>query len=80
MGETSGALHRTTLARAGLPVFATPDQAVQGFEHLVRDRKNREAARELPASAVLTIEPERGWVRRRFGPGPRRRHAVLRPG
>jgi acetyltransferase len=66
MGETTGAMHRTVLARAGLPVFATPDQAVQGFEHLVRDRRNREAARELPASTVLTIDPERDWVRRRF--------------
>ena len=38
MGETTGALHRATLARAGMPAFATPDQAVRGFEHLVRDR------------------------------------------
>jgi acetyltransferase len=66
MGETTGAVHRATLAHAGLPVFATPDQAVQGFEHLVRDRRNREAARELPASTVLKLAPERGWVRRRF--------------
>jgi acetyltransferase len=66
MGETTGSIHRVTLARAGLPVFATPDQAVQGFEHLVRDRRNREAARELPASTVMTLEPERDWVRRRF--------------
>lgn len=66
MGETTGAPHRTTLARAGLPVFATPDQAVRGFDDLVRDRRNREAARELPASTVLTFEPERAWVGRRF--------------
>jgi acetyltransferase len=66
MGETTGAMHRTVLARAGLPVFATPDQAARGFGDLVRDRRNREAARELPASTVLSIEPESGWVRRRF--------------
>jgi acetyltransferase len=66
MGETTGAIHRGTLARAGLPVFATPDQAVRGFEDLVRDRRNREAARELPSNAVLAIEPEREWVRGRF--------------
>ena len=66
MGETSGALHRAVLAHAGLPVFATPDQAVRGFGHLVGDRRNREAARELPGSAVLTLDPERDWVRRRF--------------
>ncbi len=66
MGETTGAMHRATLAQAGLPVFATPDQAVRGFEDLVRDRRNREAARELPSSKVLTLEPEREWVRHQF--------------
>ena len=66
MGETTGSMHRTALARCGLPVFATPDQAVQGFKDLVRDRRNREAARELPASTVLEIDPERSWVHRRF--------------
>ncbi len=66
MGETTGSVHRGMLARCGLPVFATPDQAVQGFEHLVRDRRNRQAARELPSSRVLECEPERESVRRRF--------------
>jgi acetyltransferase len=66
MGETTGAMHRTTLARAGLPVFATPDQAVQGFGHLLRDRRNREAARELPSSKVLDLSPEPDAVRRYF--------------
>ena len=31
MGETTGAVHRTLLGRAGMPVFATPDQAAKGF-------------------------------------------------
>jgi acetyltransferase len=66
MGETTGAMHRATLAHAGLPVFATPDQAVQGFGHLVRNRRNREAARELPASKVLDLAPERDRVHRCF--------------
>ena len=66
MGETTGALHRSTLARAGLPVFATPDQAVRGFEHLVQDRRNRAAARELPARAVLTVAPDVALVRSIF--------------
>ncbi len=66
MGETTGAMHRTVLAQAGMPVFATPDQAVQGFEHLVRDRRNREAARELPPSKVLDVAPERERVRQIF--------------
>jgi acetyltransferase len=66
LGETTGALHRNRLAHAGLPVFRTPDQAVSGFEHLVQDRRNRAAARELPASTVMTVAPDSAWVRRIF--------------
>ena len=62
MGETTGAGHRRALAKAGVPVFATPADAVRGFLHLVQDRRNRAAARELPASAVLISKtsPETG--------------------
>jgi acetyltransferase len=66
MGEVSGAPARVQLAQAGRPAFATPDQAVRGFGYLVADRRNREAARELPGSTVLSLKPERDWVRRRF--------------
>jgi len=64
MGETTGALHRAALAKAGLAAFATPAQAVRGFQHLVRDRRNRAAARELPPSTVLAMAPDRVAVRR----------------
>ena len=47
-------------------VFATPAQAVRGFQHLVRDRRNRAAARELPPSTVLSVAPDRTAVRRLF--------------
>lgn len=63
MGETTGAAHRRDLAEAGVAVFSTPEQAVRGFRHLVQDRRNRAAARELPSSAVLTLVPDRGLVR-----------------
>ena len=63
MGETTGAMHRQTLAQAGVAVFATPEQAVRGFRHLVQDRRNRAAARELPTSAVLTVTSDRDAVR-----------------
>ena len=66
LGESTGALHRSTLIRAGLPVFATPDQAVRGFEHLVQDRRNRAAARELPPAKVMTVAPDSAWVKRIF--------------
>jgi acyl-CoA synthetase (NDP forming)/RimJ/RimL family protein N-acetyltransferase len=66
MGETTGAQHRRQLAEAGVPAFATPEQAVRGFHHLIEDRRNRAAARELPPSAVLTIAPEVDAVRAIF--------------
>ena len=66
MGETTGALHRAALVKAGLASFATPGEAVRGFQHLVRDRHNRAAARELPPSTVLSVAPHRAMVRRVF--------------
>jgi acetyltransferase len=63
MGETTGAASRRGLAQAGMAVFATPEQAVRGFLHLVKDRRNRAAARELPSSAVLAVAPDRDAVR-----------------
>ena len=72
MGETTGAACRRSLAEAGMAVFATPEQAVRGFRHLVQDRRNRAAARELPASTVLAVAPDRDAVRGVFA---RLRHA-----
>ena len=66
MGETTGAAHRRILAAAGVPVFASPEQAVRGFQHLVQDRRNRAAARELPPRTVLQIAPDQAAVRRAF--------------
>jgi acetyltransferase len=66
MGETTGALHRARLVEAGLPVFDTPEQAVEGFLHLIQDRHNRAAARELPARAVLAVAPDHPGVKRVF--------------
>jgi acetyltransferase len=66
MGETTGAAHRRSLAEAGIPAFASPEQAVRGFRHLLMDRRARAAARELPPSAVLSITPDGPAVRRLF--------------
>ncbi len=66
MGETIGAAHRRRLTDAGMAVFATPEQAVRGFLHLVKDRRNRAAARELPSSAVLTVAPDTSLVKELF--------------
>jgi acetyltransferase len=66
MGETTGGPLRRELATVGWPVFASPEQAVRGFLHLVRDRRNRAAARELPGSAVLPLAPDKDVARRVF--------------
>ena len=66
MGETTGAQHRRTLAQAGIAVFPSPEQAVRGFRHIMQDRRNRAAARELPASTVLSVAADRDAVRRTF--------------
>lgn len=63
MGETTGAAHRRRLAVAGLPAFASPEQAVQGFLHLVGGRRARASARELPSSAVLRVAPDQARAR-----------------
>jgi acetyltransferase len=66
MGETTGAGHRRQLAEGGIPAFASPEEAVQGFRHLLQDRRARAAARELPPSTVLSLAPDRATVARLF--------------
>lgn len=66
MGQTTGGPLRGMLAAAGLPVFGSPERAVLGFLHLVRDRRNRAAARELPGREVLPMAPDRDTVQRIF--------------
>lgn len=62
LGETTGAVHRRTLALAGMPVFASPEQAVRAFGQLLALRRARQAARELPSSRVLRLAPDRARV------------------
>ena len=62
MGETTGAALRRRLAEAGRPAFSTPEQAVQAFSHLLRDRHAKIAARELPGSRVLSVAPDHAAV------------------
>ena len=66
LGETTAAAHRLALAEAGVPVFATPEQAMRGFAQLVHLRRARETARELPSSRVLRLAPDHATVRRVF--------------
>jgi acetyltransferase len=61
-GETTAAPFRQRLAARGLPVFTTPEQAVHGFQHLLRQRHIRLAARELPPKTVVSVQPDRTAV------------------
>jgi acetyltransferase len=62
MGELSGLPHRHRLAHAGLACFESPEAAIAGFRHLIRNRRNRAAARELPPSKVLKVAPDTAKV------------------
>lgn len=62
-GEATGAEQRRVLGEAGLAAFATPEAAVSGFAELLRHRRIRAAARELPPATVLETEPDRERVR-----------------
>ena len=66
LGEVTGDAHRRALAAAGVPAFSSPESAMRGFAQLVEQRRARAAARELPASTVLDILPDRAAVRRAF--------------
>ena len=66
MGEATGAEHRRRLAEAHMAVFPLPEQAVRGFSHLVRQRRARAAASELPPRLVLPLAPDQDAVRTRF--------------
>jgi len=79
MGETTGAAHRQRLAAAGLPSFATPEQAVQAFAHLLRDRVARIAARELPGRRVLEVAPDHATTAACFAAARADGHRDLTP-
>ena len=66
LGETTGGPHRRDLAGMGVPVFASPEQAIRGFAQLVEQRRARASARELPPGTVLAIAPDRATVGAQF--------------
>ncbi|MBB5374114.1 bifunctional acetate--CoA ligase family protein/GNAT family N-acetyltransferase [Acidocella aromatica] len=62
MGEAQGLRHRHMLSEARFACFDTPESAVAGFRHLLRNRHNRAAARELPDATVLRINGDKAHV------------------
>jgi acetyltransferase len=51
------------LARAGLPTFATPEEAVTGFLQLVAYHDNQQQLLEAPPSIAEDFEPDAGAAR-----------------
>ncbi len=62
MGEETGLAYRHILSQAGLACFDSPEAAIAGFRHLLENRRNRAQARELPSSAVLSVQPNKASV------------------
>jgi acetyltransferase len=66
MGEAEGLHHRHMLSQARLACFDSPESAIAGFKFLLRNRRNRAAARELPDATVLRITPDRAGIAARI--------------
>ncbi|MGZ3183156.1 MAG: bifunctional acetate--CoA ligase family protein/GNAT family N-acetyltransferase [Telluria sp.] len=63
MGGTSVADARRTFEQAGVPVFDTPEDAVEGFLQIVRYRRNQELLMQAPASTALSGKERRAQAR-----------------
>lgn len=50
------------LREAGVPVYDTPEAAVQAFLHMREHRRNQETLQEAPASAEVDFEPDEAAV------------------
>ncbi len=52
LGSGAAVEARRLFASAGIPSYETPDEAIQGFMHLVRYRRGQEMLMEVPASSA----------------------------
>jgi acetyltransferase len=77
MGEEHGLRHRHSLSQARIACFDSPEHAIAGFRHLLQNRRNRAAARELPDSEVLSISPNSASVSLRIEAARALGHDVL---
>lgn len=77
MGEAEGQRHRHRLSQTRLACFDTPETAVAGFRFLLRNRRNRASARELPDAAVLNLTPDRACVAAHLATARAQHHGQL---
>jgi acetyltransferase len=64
LGAGAAAPARALFARAGIPTYETPDQAVRAFMHLVQYRRNQELLRQVPRTVGDGGRPDRAAARR----------------
>ena len=58
VGERTAAEPRRLFAKAGIPSYATPNQAVRAFMHMVRYKRNQDLLNEVPPSVPEAFSPE----------------------
>lgn len=64
VGEATAREARHIFAAAGLPSYDTPEQAVEGFMHIVRYRRVHDMLMETPPSVPETFTPDSEAARR----------------
>src|SRR5690606_32374441 len=58
LGGNDAALARNRFTAAGIPAYATPEQALRAFMYLFRFRRNQEQLMETPPSYTEEIAPD----------------------
>jgi acetyltransferase len=67
LGESAAAAARRCFAEARIATYDTPDDAVRGFMHRVRYRRNQELLMETPAARSDNFVPNEDTVRKLLG-------------
>ena len=63
VGERTAAEPRRLFAKAGIPSYATPNQAVRAFMHMVRYKRNQDLLNEVPPSVPEEFSPDAAKAR-----------------
>jgi acetyltransferase len=64
LGSASTTEPRRLFSAAGIPTYETPDEAIRGFMHLVRYRRNQERLLQVPGSTSTEVSPDTDKARR----------------
>lgn len=64
LGAATAGEPRRLFSAAGIPTYETPDEAIRGFMHLVRYRRNQETLLQVPPSTAIEFSSDVGTARR----------------